>query len=210
MNLQKLTVLLVMLLGTPLTLSADDLADFKNGRTNTFITGNHPKSDGLDMGIRYPATWATWEAQEPAIIQTLISDGGLGSDVVMLIAKEMEATPTGESLNAFFHHNNLQRMIPHNAQMLDVSTTEIDGLPAGLLEFVSSAEESGTGAPTAALIAIFIQGSKMVHVQFYSTAEAGASIESAVKRYSGRKNLYLRMIESIELSGSTAESPASE
>jgi hypothetical protein len=70
---------------------------FADGFTKEFRTGGHVKSQGIDLGIEFPASWKAEEGRRPHIVQRLTSENGRGRVHAMINVQDLGERLTGET-----------------------------------------------------------------------------------------------------------------
>lgn len=72
--------------------------EFQSNHVYNYNTKGHVKSKGTDWTIKVPKSWYKREGDRPNIIQTFISDYGSGSEMMLLIVKDL-GFKKGQSLS---------------------------------------------------------------------------------------------------------------
>lgn len=111
-------------------------------------------------------------------MQKFVSDGGRGLESAMIITKELPL-PAGvvlekEDMRDLFTLSELRGMVPDGAVFIGAKSTEIEGVPAGILEYVMRRERAGVVIQVHTWTLNFISGKVLVQVQF----AVGGSAES--------------------------------
>jgi hypothetical protein len=158
--------------------AADPAREFVDGNRRTFSAKGHPKAKGVNFTIAYPSSWAAAEGERPNIVQKFVSDGGRGLESAMIITKELPL-PAGvvlekEDMRDLFTLSELRGMVPDGAVFIGAKSTEIEGVPAGILEYVMRRERAGVVIQVHTWTLNFISGKVLVQVQF----AVGGSAES--------------------------------
>jgi hypothetical protein len=184
---------------------APDVKEFSNGNRMKFSTVGHPKSKGLNMTISCPKSWKAIEGERPNIVQKFVSKGGRGFEMALIITKPLPL-PVGavipeNELKDFFTPAEMRGMVPAGATFIDARTTQIEGLPVGILEYSMRQERAGKAADLRTVTYTFIQGTNLVQLQcMVSTGKLSTSVALA-RRMAEYKELFFLMANSIILNG---------
>jgi hypothetical protein len=181
---------------------ADPAREFLDGYHNTFSTKGHPKAKGVNFTIAYPSSWAAAEGERPNIVQKFVSDGGRGLESAMIITKEFPLPAgtvlTKQDLRDLFTLSELHGMLPDGAVFVGGKSTEIEGIPAGILEYVIRGERAGVELLFHTWTLNFLSGKILVQVQFGVGAPA-ESERDVSRRMAAFKPLFVLMSNSIVL-----------
>jgi hypothetical protein len=143
--------------------------EFTTGNRTKFSTDAHPKSKGINMVLSYPNSWLAMEGERPNIVQKVVSDGGKGLEMALIITKTIPfpaGTEISESeLIEFFTPAEMKGMVPPGATFIHAKPTKIEGLPAGILEYSMRQERAGISIDAQIISYIFIYGTTMVQLQ---------------------------------------------
>jgi len=113
----------------------------------TFSTLGHPKSQGLNISLKYPSIWVAKEGQRPHIVQkfTGSSTGSIVS-VCMIIIQELPSIGKifldGQMAEEIFSEG-VKDYIPPGAVYIDGGTTKIDAEPGAWVKYYFEQEISG-------------------------------------------------------------------
>jgi len=155
---------------------ADPAREFLDGNRTTFSTQNHPKAKGVHFTIAYPISWTAQEGERPNIVQKFVSRGGRGLAMAVIVTKTLPlpagTTLTEADLNEFFTPTELKDMLPEGAKFINSKKTEIEGLPAGILEYSMRGERAGIAIDMQVISYTFIHHSTMVQLQCAVSGEA--------------------------------------
>jgi len=176
--------------------------EFIDGNYIQFSTSGHPKSKGINMTISYPRSWLAKEGERPNIVQKFHSDGGQGSEIVLIITKSLPLPPgtvvPESELQEFFAPNELKKMVPQGAVFVDAESTKIESLPAGILEYSMRQERAGATIYSQVISYIFIYGTTMVQLQCAVSTDP-MTVPNLAPRMESFKPLFFMMANSIVL-----------
>jgi hypothetical protein len=201
-HLVLMTVILVLASNHSTAQSADPAREFLDGNRRTFSTKDHPKAKGVNFTIAYPSSWAAAEGERPNIVQKFVSGGGRGLESVMIITKELPLSPgavlTEEDMRDLFTLSELRGMLPDGAIFVGAQSTEIEGTPAGILEYVIRGERAGVEFQIQTWTLNFISGKILVQIQFGVGGPTRSDI-GVSRRMAVFKPLFVLMANSIVL-----------
>jgi hypothetical protein len=182
--------------------SADPAREFLDGNRRTFSTKDHPKAKGINLAIAYPGSWAAAEGERPNIVQKFVSHGGRGLESAMIITKDLPLPAgtilTKEDMRDMFTVSELRGMLPDGAIFVGAQSTEIEGVPAATLEYVTRAERAGVEIQIHAWMLSFISGKTLVQLQF-GVAGSTETENDVFRRMAAFKPLFILMANSIVL-----------
>lgn len=166
----------------------------------TFNTLGHPKAKGAYLTIGYPDSWAALEGNRPNIVQKFVSDQGRGFEMALILTKSLPL-PAGTVVTEAdkrdaFSVASLREYVPPGGTLLAAKATQIEGEPAGIVEYRLVGERVGVQIPTYGWALFFFEGTTFVSVQF-SVGRPGASDQEAASRMAAFKPLFLLMANSI-------------
>lgn len=174
--------------------------EFLDGNRITFSTKGHPKAKGVNFTIAYPNSWAAAAGERPNIVQKFVSEGGRGLEMVMIVTKDLALPPgtvlTNSDLKEIFAPSELRGMLPDGAVLVDARSTEIEGMPAGILEYTIRADRAGMDLRVHAWILNFLLGRTLVQIQCQVGGPGGGERDVS-RRMSTFKPLFILMANSI-------------
>ncbi|RJP40637.1 MAG: hypothetical protein C4547_02180, partial [Phycisphaerales bacterium] len=148
----------------------------------------------------YPSSWKAAEGERPHIVQKFVSEGGRGFEIVMIITSDLPLPPgtviTEQGQREMFAPSELGDMLPEGATFVNAQSTQIEGVPAGILEYRMPGERAGMKFMSQAWILNFLIGKTLVQVQF-SVAELPGSNDDVSSRMTAFKPLFTLMANSI-------------
>jgi hypothetical protein len=189
----------------------DSIREFQSGARVTFNTKGHPKAHGVELTMAYPRSWTAAEGERPHIVQKFSGpkDPVHGFPMVTIFINAMPASFSESDARELFASQDFREALPPNATLLDVRQTEIERIPAGILEYTARAERLGVSALMRIWSVSFIQADALVQVQFavFSLKSDAAELAEQMAAY---KPMFMLMANSIVLpkqwSGPTAAS----
>jgi hypothetical protein len=198
-----LMMMILMLVSNHSAAQSADLArEFLDGNRKTFSTDGHPKAKGVNFTIAYPSSWAAAEGERPNIVQKFVSNGGRGLESAVIITKELPLPPgtvlTKQDLRSLFTLSELRGWVPDGAVFVGAQSTEIEGVPAGILEYVARGERAGVGLQIHTWALNFISGKILVQIQFGVSGSA-ESEHDVSRRMAALKPLFVLIANSIVL-----------
>lgn len=195
------------------------LQEFFRGEKETFSTQGHPKAKGVNLRISYPRSWAAMEGERPNIVQKFVSEDGRGLEMAMIITRAIPAAEAAEisreAHGDFFAPSSLMDLVPEGAALISAERTEIEGLPAGSVEYSMEVERAGMKLFTRTWMLIFLSGDTLVSAMF-SISDTATNKDGVPTRMESIRPLFFQMANSIVLpdlwtsrQGSTSISPTS-
>jgi hypothetical protein len=202
MTLRRVTTI-ALLLAISLPAFGDapsTVREFLDGHRTTFSTKGHPKANGVNFTIAYPNGWKAAEGERPNIVQKIVSEGGRGLEMVMIIAKELPLPPgtsvTKQDQEELFTPSELRGILPPGATFVDAKSTAVEANPAGILEYTMRADSAGQSIYMHAWTLNFLQGKTLVQVQFQVGGLAGSESDVA-RRMAAYRPLFTLIANSI-------------
>jgi hypothetical protein len=116
-----------------------------------YSTLNHPKANGLDVTIEYPASWVSEEGKRPHIVQKFTGhtiDSIMPQTSILVLPMQIGQTSlTEQEANEAFSSTEFttafQKSLPRGAKVLGTKRVAIDGEPG--VEVQSSFEQDRVG-----------------------------------------------------------------
>lgn len=180
-----------------------DTQEVLTGKHYKFSTAGHPKSKGINMLVSYPASWKAMESDRPNIVQKFVSKGGRGLEMAMIITKKLPL-PKGaiipeEQLKSYFTIDELKKGVPPGYKYISASTTTIDNIPGGVLEYSMKQDRAGRTVAGQFITYTFIYGTTLVQFQGAVGANGSTSEGLLNSQMSEFKELFFIMANSIVL-----------
>lgn len=201
----RLILLSVLILLSPSHLFAQDdspTSEFLSGHKAVFSTEGHPKAMGVNLSMAYPSSWAAKEGERPHIVQKMVSEGGHGGEVVVILVGDLPlppgVVPTTAEIREMFAPSELRGMLPDGAVLIDAQPTKIEGIPAGTLEFTMRAARAGVSVATRTWMLCFISGRALVQLSFTISSPVGDEA-ALTRRMATFKPLFTLMANSVVL-----------
>ena len=111
--------------------------EFINNYVQTFRTKNHPKSKGTDWQIKIPLSWLASEGERPNIIQKFTSNYGDGSEIIMLMVKDLGLPKayklSEDELNILFTEKGIKSYLPKNSKFISFKKINLDNHLGGMI-----------------------------------------------------------------------------
>jgi hypothetical protein len=143
--------------------------EFTRGYRRVFRTAGHPKAKGLDFQISYPASWRGSEGERPNIIQKFVSENGRGSEMAMLMVKELPTPPgykiTQADLDDLFSEKELRGMVPTGGRVISAKPIVLDGQKGGMLVFEQTLQRLDVSLTVRGMHFVTIRSGKMLSIQ---------------------------------------------
>jgi hypothetical protein len=179
------------------------IKDFTTEKQKKFSTAGHPKSKGLNMTISYPKSWKALEGERPHIVQKFVSEGGSGLELALIITKQLPLPPgtviSENELKEFFSPTELRGMLPSGATFIGARPTQIEGLPAGILEYSMRQERAGKTIDGRTIAYMFISGTNLVQIQCMVFTGQLSTSTALARRMAEFNQLFFLMANSIVL-----------
>jgi len=179
----------------------------------TYSTENHPKANGLKITMKYPSDWEKQEALMPHIVQKFSNISGNKSVLIYIAECDLEnATASEEDMKAFAKQLDskwLSDFLPKNAKVtiIDKHTTTVSGLPAILVEYNFSIEESDYSIYCEYITCILFFNDNNVMIMG-SVADLTSNTSIARKRMKSLKPVFYKMVNSIVIQNKSENSLA--
>ena len=175
--------------------------EFLDGWKRTFESKGHPKAKGANFSFAYPSSWVAAEGDRPNILQKFRS-GGYGLQMATIVTKDLPieiGTELSEQEQLeMFSPELLREWVPPNTTLIDVQTTRIDGNPAGILEYMMTAERAGMTYVIHTWAISFLCDNTLVQIQFSVGRLPGSETDMA-RRMEASKPLFKLMASSVVL-----------
>ncbi|MGH8071039.1 MAG: hypothetical protein ACRERE_38570 [Candidatus Entotheonellia bacterium] len=143
--------------------------EFARGYTRVFGTKDHLKAKGVDIRIRYPASWQSREGERPNIIQKFMSENGRGSEMFLLMVKEIPLpsgyTLTEQELAEFFVERELRNTVPQGSKFISAKSIVLDNHKGGMVIFDQAMQRLDMTVTMRNIQFITIDRNKMIFVQ---------------------------------------------
>lgn len=181
--------ILSVLLATHPRFRANPGLELTQGWKQTFQTRDHPKAKGLDFSISFPASWTRREGFRPNIVQVFHSGAGHGPIMCNLIVKEMPfedgSKPTESELEAFFHPDNMKKMISDEGSFVEADSIVLEGVPGGMLVFDATMQRLDFSETVRTVQFMIIKGEAMIFIQFIfsKNSESSETLDDIQKKY---------------------------
>lgn len=195
------------ILGNSVTILATDEPEvtarkFIDGEISLFNTKNHVKSKGAEFTIAYPNSWVSKEGDRPNIVQKFISENGRGLEMALILTNAIPlhngVRLTRNELKELFTPTELREIVPSGARLIEAKATEIEGEPAGIIEYALRMERAGESVIMQSWSLIFAYNGTFVQVQFsVGVPDISGGYELAQQRMDDFKPLFHLMANSI-------------
>jgi len=153
--------------------------EFINGYKQAYRTKGHPKSKGTDWQIKVPKSWLADEAERPNIIQKFTSNYGDGSEIIMLMVKDMGLPKNYKfseaELNSFFSENGAKEMVPKGSKFVSFKRMILDNHIGGMLTIDQEVERLDFKVKIRMLQFNFVRGNKLYFIQCHISSSDLAS-----------------------------------
>lgn len=163
-----------------------------------YRTDGHSKSNGINLTIKYPGNWSPNEGARPHIVQKFISPDGQAYAMIVIQDLGLPArTPISrEELTSFFEPAELKTMVPDGMQLISAQQTQMEGLPAGILEYKANMQRAGMSVDQQFWSLIFIYERSMIQLQFAVGGPNGVDTAALMQKY---RPLFLQMANTVVL-----------
>jgi len=112
-----------------------------------FNLKQHMKGHGLDIALRYPASWRAEEGLRPHIVQKFVGDSVAGPFVSCMVGVMSLSAPEAKFLQRSLAKADLsgwlKEIVPQTASIVDAASTKIDGEPGVWVKFTDAGERAG-------------------------------------------------------------------
>jgi hypothetical protein len=143
--------------------------EFINGYKQIFKTKGHAKSKGTDWQIKVPKSWLAEEAERPNIIQKFTSNYGDGSEIILIMIKDMGLPQNyklpEKELNTIFSEKGTKEILPKGSKFISFKKMILDNNNGGMLIFDQIVERLDTKTQIRMIQFYFIRSGKMYFIQ---------------------------------------------
>lgn len=165
-----------------------------------YSSAGHPNAKGIDFRIEYPATWLAREGRNPNIVQNLVSDGGRGLEMCVLLVRALPAIASAAEINEAFSPEGLRAMKPPDGRFISGGRTKLNGLPAGTVRISAEVENAGTKIRQEVIQYIVIWKDRVITLQFSVGDRADTPQEVILDRFSKSEPQFREIANSFVLS----------
>lgn len=202
LNLIGASIFSVLLFMVPCLSWAESVEEavvkFSNGAAQQYSTVGQPKAKEARFSIKFPQSWKAKDGAHSNVVQNFISDEGLGMEIAMILTKAIpdEVGDMGSVIKSTLTPAALSNDVPDGVHVIKAQTTEVENVPAGLLETTTIRERVGVRLNIHQQELVFFQGRTMVSVLFQVM---GTNAEEVSQRFEKFRPLFFLMMNSIIL-----------
>jgi len=198
------SILLITLFHATASFGATPTAkEFASGNQAKFSTAGHPKSKGINLVVSYPRSWLAQEGERPNIVQKFFSEHGKGLEGAIIVTKNLGVPPgtviSEMELEELFSPAELKDMLPSGASFIQASSTKIEGLPAGILEYSTREERAGLTIHTQVVSYIFVHNNTLIQFQCLVSTGIHNNQDMLIRKMAEFRPLFTLMANSIVL-----------
>lgn len=150
--------------------SANPGLELAEGWKQTFQSKGHPKANGVDIAVSFPASWSKREGNRPNILQFFRSCAGHGPIMCSILVRDLpypkDYKPNVEDLKETFQPNQLKDTIPVGATFIEAKSIVLEGAPAGMIVSDQTIQRLDYEVTMRTTQFITIHGSSMIIIQF--------------------------------------------
>ncbi len=153
---------------------ADPYQEFSNRKLKNYSSIGQEKSHGLEINFDYPESWEGLPGRHPNTLYQITSKNGLGFESCNLLVKKLPeeiANELDKNLNFLLEHSTLESFVPSDRKILNIGNTKIDGIPTGLIETQSKAENAGISGYVNSISYFTYYEKKLISFQCMTYAE---------------------------------------
>ncbi len=163
-----------------------------------FSTEDHKKSKGVYYSLVFPKSWKASESDDDRVVQKFISENGQGTDLFLLIIKDLPAgiTVTKADIKSLYSKDGLSSFVPDDAKIITTTPYKIGSVSAGIIEYIRRREKKGYVINTQVISLIIIQEKNVLQFQLESAALA-ADAEQLKKKFDSLRPTFHQIIDSI-------------
>jgi hypothetical protein len=181
---------------------------FDDGFTKQYRTGGHPKSNGVDLGILYPASWKAKEGRRPNMVQTFRSDNGRGTIMASILVREFPEELSRRSTESSLEKALLDldkdvvfgSILP-DAEVIETGTVRLAGELAIWGQYEVVMNRAGIEISLHGLHFVLARQGKMVQVMYAAGSELSDESTSAQASFEHHGALFQRMTNTIDFFG---------
>lgn len=106
------------------------------GFVNDYYTKESPKSEGLNIKIKYPKSWKSENGDRPHVVKKFTSNNGHGLEALIIMIKKIDEALSVSELNMLLSEEGIKYQLPDNAKVISVKPgLNIEGLTATSVTF---------------------------------------------------------------------------
>jgi len=172
-------------------------ADFVE--TKRYTTQGHSKSKGANLVMRYPASWLEKETEYPNLAHLLVSEDGLGMQIISILTKRIPGYDVISREEATeFLYGSPYDFLPRDAKFIGFEKTEINGEPAALIEYTMTRSFGGRKIASRVLSLNFFDKATWLNIT-YSVGDGEDFAEDVDITFENFRNLFYSLMATIVL-----------
>lgn len=161
--------------------------EFTSGYVRQYTTAGHPKSEGLTLQARLPASWLKKEGNRPNVVNSFVSNNGKGDEMILFMVRDLGLPRNYKlselELREFYTETELKHMIPEGAVFIAAKPIKLDGNLGGQIIYSMRAQALDEQFNTQFVWFFTIHNNKMIMMQGAVHAADDEDIESRFRLF---------------------------
>ncbi|BCB07911.1 hypothetical protein HHSLTHF2_18010 [Vreelandella venusta] len=110
--------------------------EVRDGFYQAFESENHPKAQGVELGLRLPVSWVAEDGRRPNIVQKWRNFGGHGPTTIMLDVRDVGADISDTEIRDIVESGEIRSFLPEGATLQDAGLTQLDAQTAYVVDYL--------------------------------------------------------------------------
>lgn len=178
---------------------------FDDGFTKEYRSHGHPKSEGIDLGIKYPASWKAEEGRRPNIVQKLTNENGHGTVMATILVREFPANLSSDASDSEFDkailaldREEMFGSVLPSAEVVETGRARLAGEPTIWGRYQAVVNRAGRKMDFEGLAFMMARHSNMVQIMYMAGKPSGNESASARATFEHYGALFQRMTNSVD------------
>lgn len=181
---------------------------FDDGFTKEYSTRGHPKSEGVDLSIKYPASWTAEEGRRPNIVQKFTGESRHGTTMATILVREFPTDLSSDASASDFDkailaldREEMYGSIFPSAKVIETGKVRLAGEPAIWGRYQAVVNRAGRKIDYDGLTFTMARHSNMVQITYAAGRPLGSNSAGAQAIFEHHSGLFQRMTNSIDFFG---------
>ena len=97
--------------------TTNPVGEFSDGHRQRYRTDGTGKSQGINLSLQLPRSWAAKEGERPHIVKKWVSENGTGLEIILLDIRDARGyNPSKKEIEAFVRSGEVKEMVPEGAE----------------------------------------------------------------------------------------------
>ena len=191
-----LAICITAISGMAQQIESNSLNQFIIGKTKSFSSYGLAKAQGLNLNIKYPASWKSVEGERPYIVQKFVPESGYV--MAMLLVNKLDGVPNQSEINDFYTQDGLKAMMPAESKLIAYnSSIKIERQPAGKIDYTTVAQRMNRHFYSCVRSYFIIYKDYLITLQFMVMNKIDEPNTSVDRRFKTIEPLFDMMANSI-------------